>query len=328
MAVNPNGQPGYTEGQGAATSVDHAVSATPSHAVACALCGPGIGYRVRYAARLPKTTPNFAARHTPDRRHYRIVQCNRCGLVFSNPILPPETIARLYCDAEFAGETQLANYCDDYLALLRRALPMVDRADRLLEIGCANGYFLEAARAMGIAHVAGVEPCADAVAQATPAIRSSIVNDFFHAGLFVEETFDIVCLFQVLDHALDPVGLMRGVERVLRPGGVVLVVSHNIRSWAARMLGRNSPMLDVQHVYLFDPKTIAVLFERVGLGCIWAESITSGYGLGYAVKMLSVLPLAMRSVVGRVLDAARLGTFRIRLPGGNMAAIARKGPAG
>jgi uncharacterized Zn finger protein len=73
----------------------------------CVLCGPDVAFHVRYEERLPKADPDFAARRTPARIHFRIVECTQCGLVYSNPIYPPDDILQLYRSARYIIKPQL-----------------------------------------------------------------------------------------------------------------------------------------------------------------------------------------------------------------------------
>ena len=88
-----------------------------------------------------RTSFDFAAHKTPERQHFRIVECSSCGLVYSNPILPQEDIYRLYEDSPFIQEQQLGNMCHDYRRQLERLLPLLPARQRLLEIGSRAAFF-------------------------------------------------------------------------------------------------------------------------------------------------------------------------------------------
>ncbi len=184
----------------------------------CTLCGPGAASTVRFPEMIQRESFDFAARKTPERQHFRIVECSSCGLVYSNPILPQEDIYRLYEDSPFIQEQQLGNMCHDYRRQLERLLPLMPARQRLLEIGCSSGFFLKAASPF-FEEVHGVEPGVEAVNSADPAIRPQIVNDLFDADLFPPASFDAVCCFQILDHLLDPVSTLQDACTLLKPGG-------------------------------------------------------------------------------------------------------------
>ena len=131
----------------------------------------------------------------------------------------------------------------------------------------------------------GVEPGVEAVKSADPAIRPQIVNDLFDADLFPPASFDAVCCFQILDHLLDPVSTLQDACTLLKPGGILLLLNHNIRSWFPRVLGRRCPMYDVEHIYLFDRRTVASLLRKTGFQVVETRNVANSYTLDYAFKM-------------------------------------------
>jgi SAM-dependent methyltransferase len=291
--------------------------------ISCALCGSAVPSRVRYPERIQDTPIDFAARKKPSRQHFRVVECQGCGLVYSTPILSPDVIDRLYRDSPFIQEEQVGNMGRDYQDQVRRILPMLPLKQRLLEIGCANGFFLQLAQELGFREVWGVEPGAEAVRRADPAIRARIVNAHFSADLFPAESFDVVCCFQVLDHLLSPNTVLADVHRLLRPGGLVLLINHNIRSWFPRLLGERSPMYDIEHIYLFDKQTVQQLLHKNGFEPVTVHNTSNSYTLSYAVKMFP-LPRLLKRCLGWLMDRTGLGSWRLRLPAGNMATVGRK----
>ena len=289
----------------------------------CAICGLGTPFHVKYPANFGAEDLDFAARKTPKCRHFRIVVCDRCGLTYSTPILAPEHIIYLYRESRIIDEVQIQNIRADYLVQLARAKSAAGQCDRLLEVGCSSGFFLKAAKESGIANVRGVEPGRVAVAMAAEEIRPLIVNDIFHDGLFSENSFDIVCCFQVLDHILEPNSFLKSIHRVLRPGGVFLAIHHNIRSWFPRVLGKGCPMYDVEHIYLFDKKTAAAMIQKHNFEVLAIEDLKNGYTAEYAVKMFP-FPQFVRSVLLRSLSAFGLSTFTFTVGAGNMITMGRK----
>jgi 2-polyprenyl-3-methyl-5-hydroxy-6-metoxy-1,4-benzoquinol methylase len=292
--------------------------------IPCALCGPGAPYKVRFAERIEVGSVDFAARKTPTRQHFRMVECSNCGLIYSSPILPPEVIYELYRHSPFLHESQLSNMIRDYQDQVRSLLPLLPSSKgRLLEIGCANGLFLKAAMELGFEDVRGVEPGEKSVRAADPAVRDKIVNALFRADLFPPESFDVVCCFQVLDHLLDPAAVLRDASKLLRKGGLVLLLNHNIRSWLPRVLGERCPMYDIEHIYLFDKQTVAQLLQNNGFEVVGVRNIPNSYTLSYAIKMFPFPGLVKRLVLS-LCSKVGMDSVRLRLPAGNMVSIGRK----
>lgn len=295
----------------------------PSQEVVCALCGPDVPFRVKFAEHLPSADVGFSARRAPSKVHYRLVECEGCGLVFSNPIYQESHILEQYFDAEYFQEEQTSNYLVAYTEEFLKTLKMAGKIDSLLEVGCADGYFLRVAKDMGIPKVCGVEPGSDAVNKADADLRPFICNGAFHEGLYEDNSFDMVCIFQVLDHVVDPIDIMTNVARVLKPGGYFLTITHNVKSWQPRLIGESCPMFDVQHIFLWDLHTIRKLMEKVGLSYVRGSNIRVQYGVSFFIRMLP-LPMRLRLWMMKIVERFGLGKISFRLGGGNMVAVGRK----
>jgi SAM-dependent methyltransferase len=290
--------------------------------LACAVCR-GNDYRVRYPPQIPaREALDFSARRHPQKYHARIVECRRCGLVYSNPYFDDDVLRPLYQHAAYIDEAQLANMSEEYLREFVAAAP-VDRAARILEIGCANGFFLDRLSRAGFTNVHGVEPGRDAARNAPPSVRDRILNDFFEPGRLSIGPFDVVCCFQLFDHLPDPNQFLQDVASVLAPGGLVVAINHNVRAPITRLLGERSPMYDIEHIFLFDKQTIRRLFEANGFDVTRVADLRNAYTLGYAVKMFP-FPAWLKHGLQRTLRAVSLAHRSLRVPAGNMLTVARK----
>jgi SAM-dependent methyltransferase len=265
----------------------------------------------------------FSARRLPDRVHYRMVTCNTCGLVRSDPVAGEELLAELYASSSFDYGHEVGSIQATYGRALGWLQERSPRREALLEIGCGNGFFLAQARRQGWQEVRGVEPSADAVAKAPPELHGAIVQDVMRAGLLAAESFDAVCLFQVLDHIANPVELLEECLAVLRPGGQILALNHNVRAYSARLLGERSPIVDIEHTYLYSPATMRRLFAKAGFVDPLVRSVRNTYSLAYLAQLVP-LPAAAKSRLLGALRGGRTGRIRVTVPLGNLCLIARK----
>jgi SAM-dependent methyltransferase len=293
----------------------------------CAICGPAAPSRELYPSTLPETiSPDrFSARIVPDRVHHRMVRCVACSLVRSDPILPEEEIARLYAGSAFGYADEAVFARATYGRHLRESLALAPGRTRLLEIGCGDGFFLEEALACGFQEVAGVEPSRDAVDRARPDLRERIRNDLFREGLFPPDHFDVACGFQVLDHLVKPRAALAACRTALRPGGLALFINHDIGAITHRILGERSPVIDVEHIYLYDRRTIARLFEACGFEVLRVFSVANTYPLHYWFKLAPV-PTALKSRLLPWLRGAAIGRLTVELRAGNLGIVARRAP--
>ncbi len=234
------------------------------HPTRCAICGIENDSTQLYPASLDNSAFNpavFSARRSPDRIHYRIVKCRRCGLVRSDPVADPEIIESLYKDSSFDYSGEVQNIRKTYGRYLDKLQGYGAKKGSLLEIGCGDGFFLEEALTRGYESVRGVEPSVKAVKMARPHMQGRIVCDVMHSGLFKDEEFDVICMFQLLDHVATPGMLIKECFRLLKKGGFVLCINHNIDSFTARILKERSPIIDVKHAYLYNLKTAKKTFS-------------------------------------------------------------------
>jgi SAM-dependent methyltransferase len=295
-------------------------------ATECPICHTTDNAVELYPAKLSEDAFNpetFSARRLPDRVHYRIVRCISCGLVRSDPVADPRIQAELYAKASFDYGEEVGNLRATYGRYLKKLEALGARKGALLEIGGGNGFLLEEALAQGYAQVTGVEPSAAAIASADPAIRPYIVCDLMRPGLFAAEQFDVVCMFQTFDHITDPNALLDECFRVLKPSGFLLCLNHNIDAPSARLLGERSPIVDVEHPFLYSPKTMARVagahaFLVAGSGPA-QNRVTVRY-----LAWLAPLPGVIKRRALAWLKRARIGRLTISVPLGNLYFIARK----
>ncbi|OAI42028.1 hypothetical protein AYO40_02010 [Planctomycetaceae bacterium SCGC AG-212-D15] len=265
----------------------------------------------------------FSARRLPDRIHFRLVRCRGCGLTRSDPIVDPALLHSLYAESSFTYGTEVAHLQRTYARYLRRAKRWARGWESLLEIGCGSGFLLEEASRQGLHDVRGVEPSCAAVAQAAPWLQPRIACDSFRPGLFAPESFDVICLLQVFDHLAEPAAVLEECQRLLRPGGLVLVVSHNIEALSARLLGEKSPVIDIEHTFLYSPSTLAKLLVRGKFEVVDGGPVWNSCSLNYLGRLV-FLPADFKTALLDLLSATGVGRWPLRLPLGNFFQIARK----
>lgn len=298
--------------------------------IPCSICGTYVPYVEIYPARLGQINMSsnslFSARRLPDKSHFRIVRCTRCGLLYSNPIFAESIMHDLYSQSECIDDKsiklQLNNVIKEYVSYLKDSAKVAP-GQRLLDIGCGNGFFLKAVYNLGFNEISGVEPGKDAISKAEPEIRPFIINKLFTGETFSSESFDIITAFHVLDHIRDPASFLCAAKKTLAPNGILLMVMHDSGSWVRFVFQEKTPMIHIQHVCIFDGKTIRKLLEKNGFEIIEIRKLSCKFTVAHATKMLP-LPISWRRKLVSVLEKSDLGKLNVKLTPGDMMVIARK----
>lgn len=204
-------------------------------------------------------------------KEFSVRRCTRCGLAHTEP--EPASMDQYY-PARYRQYGRLTSSALRALYSWRvrgwlRHLPQPGRA---LEVGCGEGWMLGALRNHGW-RVVGSERSTEAARAAAAANGiPMLVGDFTALGV---SRFNLVILFQVLEHLSDPFVALRKGTDLLAPGGVMVVAVPNAASWQARTFGRCWFHLDVpRHLQHFSPDALGRAFENVGLRVIRSRMVS------------------------------------------------------
>src|SRR5687767_1793937 len=175
-----------------------------------------------------------------------------------------------YADDEYSSGvySEYAKSRDLKIATARPRLAAIkQRANgkRLLDVGCATGFFMEAATEEGF-EVRGVEFSTVAISLARPDIRERIVRGDVNELLSREpQKFDVVTAFDIIEHVQNPAKFLQELREILKPGGVLAISSPDTGHFLRYLMGSKWPMLQpMQHTVLFSRRSIAALLERCG----------------------------------------------------------------
>ncbi len=223
----------------------------PTREVDCPLCGSG------------EHAPLFV------KHGFTFVRCRDCGLVFVNPQLEEGVVLEEYRTAA-TNDLWFEVLTSERQQELDRAKfgEVLDALEpyrgKLLDVGCSIGLFLALAGERGW-ETRGLEPAPRAREHAREAYGLDVRPEPLEEAGLAERTFDAVVLLSVLEHATEPLGLLRECARVLRPGGALYVIVPNVESLACRVLGAQARTFDGRnHLVYFSPATLADALGRAG----------------------------------------------------------------
>ena len=242
----------------------------------------------------------------------RIVRCRRCGLAYVSPRLAIDPRQQYESD-EYHEKSELAtgrpgytSYSSDRPVLFpyfgRRAaeIASLKPGGRLLEIGAASGYFLEQARNHGL-RPEGIEPSRACQRAIRDELHLPVVAGSIEEAAIDPRTYDVVALFQTIEHFDDPRGAVLKVARWLKPGGLIVMTTPNRDGWFARLAGRRwFEYKPREHLYYFDSTTIARMLESVGFDRIVVMRDPNHYPVGFIFERLRRYYPLLRPLVGLV----------------------------
>jgi len=253
-----------------------------------------------------------------------IVRCGSCGLEWQRPFPSPQRLRELYAgdyfarwgarDPEAFERVRASKQASgrELLAELARLRP----GGRLLDLGCAMGFLLEAAEAAGFQGF-GLDLNPEAVGVAKRRFGDRVMLGELDDAVFPGLRFDAVTLIDVLEHVPDPASLLARVRERLAPGGVLAALLPNAASLTRRLLGRRWPHYTPEHLFFWNPAALARQLEAAGFQ---VRGIRTGIRKTYTAEYL----VAYAAVTGAWLPPGLglLGARRLRVPTGEMLALA------
>ncbi|MDY7019276.1 MAG: class I SAM-dependent methyltransferase [Chloroflexota bacterium] len=207
----------------------------------------------------------------PGDKYGRHVKCRNCGLVYVNPI---EGNGRINEDYSQRKNNDADIIRGSRLKAAKSQMQLVEKYSRgtsLLDIGCGEGFFLFNAYRMGYT-VKGIELSEEAAEYARREFNIDIETKPFEEAEFRENCFDVVTLWQVLEHVPHPLVILEEVHRILKPGGLVVVSTPDFGGVLAKILRRRWWNIRRLHINQFATGTLNAILENAGF-----KDISSAY---------------------------------------------------
>ena len=226
----------------------------------CVVCGSPV--TLPFLSNLPEVEYGIGWKGT-------IMACPHCGLIQQ---VPMQTVAQAL--SWYPGEYIHYNpsphglkgflmkiYMGRTIQLLKKL--KVTKGQRLLDIGCGAGEKLAILRdSLGL-DVTGIEPKPAAAHTARSMFGLTVTAGVFSPGDYPENSFDLVRINHVIEHVPDPVNLLNGIYRVLKPGGLLIGETENIFCPSFSVFGRYWALLHLPyHLVLFSEKSLDQTFKR------------------------------------------------------------------
>ncbi|HEY5869108.1 MAG TPA: glycosyltransferase [Candidatus Tectomicrobia bacterium] len=265
---------------------------------------------------------------------YPICQCLDCTMLFRNPLPPADVLQQVYTESAFLGEQSdegqarvaAMQAATARLSLARLLAYTSGVKGRLLEVGCGTGAFLLEAQQEGFT-VTGLEVSPHGAATANTKLGSEVVLcGTLETQELPWQTFDVCVLSDVLEYVRDPLATLQRVYTLLKPGGVILVLTPSVESWSAKLFRRNWREFKLAYLTFFSPATIENALAKAGFAEIAIKPnqkvLTPEY-IYYRLAHCKVPAFSRLVSFGHTLLPNRLRRWQLKVAASGILALAR-----
>jgi 2-polyprenyl-3-methyl-5-hydroxy-6-metoxy-1,4-benzoquinol methylase len=220
---------------------------------------------------------------------FQLMQCQHCGHAFLDCELSAAQLTDLYTNYYPRKSYDIANYkphveqnsfCSWFSGLSCSAFLWVPKRVRVLDIGCGFGESLgyHSARACDVYGVEADENIRRVVEKFGYKVHVGLFDDNVYEANF----FDYVTMDQVIEHVTEPVEVLKGVARILMPGGVAVLSTPNASGWGAKLFGKrwinwHSPY----HLQFFTRNSMQIAAQQAGMVLTEVKTVTNSEWLFY-----------------------------------------------
>jgi SAM-dependent methyltransferase len=235
-----------------------------------------------------------------------LVRCRRCALLFVNPRYRASDMLNGYAaGADPVYVSQMDARVRTFAGTVGEITRLRPARGRILDIGTAAGAFLKAASDAGW-DATGIEPNAWLAAWGRERYGVNILVGSIDDVALPQHQYDVVTLWDVIEHTSDPMHVLGRVHDLLVPGGLLIVNYPDIGSWIGRAMGRKWPFLSSVHLYYFTRPTIRTALDKAGFDTLEIRPHYQRLKLGYIVERGRVVSRALSGAGGAVVSALRL----------------------
>jgi SAM-dependent methyltransferase len=210
--------------------------------------------------------------------------CGRCGHIFANPCPTPEFLASLYGRVEDPlYEDEAAGRSRNFRTILRHLEKLCPEKGPLFDVGAATGILLALARRRGW-EPAGVEPSSWAVKAAAEKHGLALIEGALETASLPANRYAAVTMVDFIEHTPLPYEALLRARFLLRSAGVLVLVTPDIHSRAARLAGPRWWHLRPSHVAFFSQRSLDVLLRRAGFSRIAERRYSWTFSLHYLLS--------------------------------------------
>lgn len=249
-----------------------------------------------------------------------LVLCDKCGLVYTKAQMDVEAMKEFYHDDYFVSTNSVKKGYDDYFTAKRdicntfsKRMDMIEKyatyPGKLLDVGCAAGFFLEVARGRGW-DVHGVdisEVCAN-FAKKTSGIN--VKTGLFVNTSFEENSFDLIAMWDYLEHSITPKEDIQHAWNLLKENGLLVIATPDISSIPARVCRTNWIGIKLEeHFYYFTREVLSKALKNVGFDMLKVGYIGKHISCDMVADRLRYYNLFLSRTIGKLLKKMKFSFY-------------------
>jgi SAM-dependent methyltransferase len=222
--------------------------------------------------------------------------CGDCGHIFANPCPTPEHLSSLYGRVEDPlYEEESAGRSRNFLRILRRLEKFIPERGALFDVGAATGILLDLARRRGW-EPTGIEPSSWAVRAAADRYGIGLIEGTLETATLPEDRYAAVTMVDFIEHTPLPFEAVRKAQAILRPAGILVLVTPDIHSRAARLAGRKWWHLRPAHLSFFSRRSLDALLRRAGFSIVAERRYSWTFSAHYLLSRKPALQARLKNM--------------------------------
>ncbi len=295
--------------------------------VICNLCGEDdydVVHPPKYELARPEEILNTFRSSGDEKLLDQLVRCNNCGFQYLNPRLRSDVVIEGYSQG---SDEMFISQAAGRERTFAKSLKLIERhkptKGRLLDVGTAGGSFLAVAKRAGW-EVAGCEPNRWLANWGNDKYGLDIQPGTIFDMQLEDASFDVVTLWDVLEHTPDPSKVLLECQRVLKPGGLLVVNYPDVDSLIGRLMGRRWVFLLSIHLYYFTVDTIRQMLSQTGFKLVKRRRHWQSLELGYILFRMQAYIAGLAKLGGKIVKGLRLEHLQIPYWMGQVLVLAEK----
>jgi 2-polyprenyl-3-methyl-5-hydroxy-6-metoxy-1,4-benzoquinol methylase len=216
--------------------------------------------------------------------------CNNCGLFYSDPLKVNTFHYKNVVDKHYEHSKETRKI--ESSIAINKIRPYLFKTGKkklkVLDIGCLTGFFLDSIKKIGDIDCYGIEPSKWAV-EICNNKGLKVVQGYFENYDYPNNYFDVITLFDCIEHVKKPFQLLEKVNKILKKDGIIVISTPNIESVFHKIFKKNFWFIEAMHLFYFSPKTIKMALEKHNFSVLENTKHYKCLTLGYALQRIKVL---------------------------------------